>query len=108
MNSRERAITKAEQLGFDPKAYIARLRIFREAVAPGKTALDFTGKLGIDYKRWSNYERGYPIPREAAWLLRARWPGITAEWLWFGDEQGPSRKMLKRLAHAKRRLNNSD
>ena len=49
--------------GFDVEAYRKRLRIMREIVS-GDNQTDFAKRLDIDFKRWSNYERGYgPVPR---------------------------------------------
>jgi hypothetical protein len=71
--------------GFDIEAYRRRLRIMRE-VLTGENQTDFAARLEIDYKRWSNYERGYPVPREVAFLLRRHFPGMSIEWIWFGDK----------------------
>jgi transcriptional regulator with XRE-family HTH domain len=69
--------------GFDVGAYKTRLRLLREIVS-GENQSDFAQRLGIPFKRWSNYERGYPVPRETAFLLMRKFPGISVEWLWFG------------------------
>ena len=34
--------------------------------------------------RWSNYERGYPVPRETAFLIVKAFPGMSVEWIWWG------------------------
>jgi transcriptional regulator with XRE-family HTH domain len=69
--------------GFDVEAYRLRLRLLREIVS-GENQVDFARRLGIPFKRWSNYERGYPVPRETAFLLMKKFPGLSVEWLWFG------------------------
>jgi transcriptional regulator with XRE-family HTH domain len=69
--------------GFDTEAYRNRLRLLREIVS-GENQVDFAKRLGIPFKRWSNYERGYPVPRETAFLLMKKFPGLSVEWLWFG------------------------
>lgn len=69
--------------GFDTTAYQRRLRLLREIIS-GENQQDFAARLGIPFKRWSNYERGYPVPRETAFLLMAKFPGISVEWVWFG------------------------
>jgi transcriptional regulator with XRE-family HTH domain len=69
--------------GFDTNAYKLRLRLLREIVS-GENQADFAQRLGIPFKRWNNYERGYPVPRETAFLLMKRFPGLSVEWLWFG------------------------
>jgi len=70
--------------GFDVEAYRRRLRIMREIIS-GDNQTDFAKRLGIDFKRWSNYERGYPIPREVAFILHDKFPGMSIEWIWFGS-----------------------
>lgn len=69
--------------GFDIDAYKDRLRLLREIVS-GENQVEFAQRLGIPFKRWSNYERGYPVPRETAFLLMQKFPGVSVEWLWFG------------------------
>ncbi len=70
--------------GFDVEAYRRRLRIMREIIS-GDNQTDFAKRLDVDFKRWSNYERGYPIPREVAFILREKFPGMSIEWIWFGS-----------------------
>ena len=66
---------------FDVEAYRRRLRILREITGgDGQTA--FARRLGIAFKRWSNFERGYPLSREVAFLLHQKIPGISIEWIW--------------------------
>lgn len=69
--------------GFNIDAYKQRLRLLREIIA-GANQTEFAERLGIEFKRWSNYERGYPVPRETAFLLMEKFPGISVEWIWFG------------------------
>lgn len=69
---------------FDAEAYRRRLRLLREIAAGGASMMEFSAMLGIKYKRWYHYECGYPLPREAAWLLMEKFPGISVEWIWFG------------------------
>lgn len=69
--------------GFDVAAYKNRLKLLRQIIS-GENQQQFADRLGIDMKRWSNYERGYPVPREVAFLLMEKFPGISIEWVWFG------------------------
>ena len=50
---------------FDVDAYRRRLRILRE-ITGGDDQTAFGRRLGIAFKRWSNFERGYPLSREVA------------------------------------------
>jgi hypothetical protein len=69
--------------GFNVADYQRRLKLLREIIS-GENQQDFAQRLGIPFKRWNNYERGYPVPRETAFILMAKFPGISIEWLWFG------------------------
>jgi hypothetical protein len=69
---------------FDQNAYVRRLQLLREIVS-GENQVDFAERLGIDVKRWNNYERGYPLPREIAFLLRKMFD-VCPGWIWFGLE----------------------
>lgn len=53
----------------------------------GETQEAFAARLGIPFKRWNQYERGYPIPRETAWLIRQKIANNISDWVWFGDEK---------------------
>ena len=87
--------------GFDVDEYRQRLRILREIVS-GDNQSEFAKRLGIDFKRWSNYERGYPVPREIAFLLHKKFPGISIEWIWFGTTKSLSAQYLERIELAKK------
>lgn len=85
--------------GFDVAAYRTRLRLLREIVS-GENQVEFSQRLGIPFKRWSNYERGYPVPRETAFLLMKKFPGISVEWLWFGMTGNLSHFYLEKIKTA--------
>lgn len=87
--------------GFDVDAYRQRLRILREIVS-GDNQSEFARRLGIDFKRWSNYERGYPVPREVAFLLHQKFPGMSIEWIWFGSTQSLSAHYRDRILLAEK------
>jgi transcriptional regulator with XRE-family HTH domain len=69
--------------GFDVAEYQRRLKLLREIIS-GENQQDFAERLGIPFKRWNNYERGYPVPRETGFLIMQKFPGISVEWIWFG------------------------
>lgn len=83
-------------VGFDIAAYQLRLRILREVIS-GENQQDFSERVGIDKKRWNNYERGYPVPREIAFMLMHKFPGISVEWIWFGMTGNLSKYYLDRI-----------
>jgi transcriptional regulator with XRE-family HTH domain len=83
--------------GFDVEAYQRRLRILRQIIS-GENQQDFADRLGIGMMRWNNYERGYPVPREVAFILMKKFPGISVEWIWFGMTGNLSEHYAKRIA----------
>jgi transcriptional regulator with XRE-family HTH domain len=85
-----------EQYGFDVEAYRRRLQLLRQIVS-GENQQDFAARIGVDKKRWNNYEQGYPVPREVAMLLMARIEGFSIEWLWFGKEKNLSDHLLRMI-----------
>lgn len=87
--------------GFDVEAYKKRLRIMREILS-GDNQTEFAKRLGIDFKRWSNYERGYPVPREVAFLLRNKFPGMSIEWIWFGSYDSLSSSYKEKILLAEK------
>ena len=69
---------------WNPGAYVARLKFFREYHGFG-TQTAFASHLGLPSKKWSHYERGYPLPREAAWTLYEKYGcDVSIDWIWFG------------------------
>lgn len=93
----ERTLQKQKPIeGFDIEAYKRRLRILREIVS-GENQQEFAERLGIDMKRWNNYERGYPVPREIAFLLKEKIPGLDPTWLWWGWTGNMADHLLKRI-----------
>lgn len=71
--------------------------MLREIIS-GDNQQQFADRLGIDMKRWSNYERGFPVSREIGFLLMEKFPGISVEWVWFGMTGNLSEHYLKRIA----------
>lgn len=67
----------------DVREYLFRLRVLRRVIAEDNQS-EFADRIGIDMKRWNNYERGYPVPREVAFILLKKFPGLSIEWIWFG------------------------
>jgi len=85
---------------FSKEDYRKRLRLLRLIYNMNQT--QFASFIGIGYKRWSHYERGYPIPREAAWALRKRIPDFSTDWLWFDDTRALSPYFRQRLRDVER------
>jgi transcriptional regulator with XRE-family HTH domain len=85
---------------FDVEGYKKRLQLLRAMYDETQEA--FARRLDIPFKRWNQYERGYPISRETSWLLRQKIANGLAEWIWFGDEDGLSDQFRKRLKAVER------
>ena len=88
---------KVTSKNFVLEDYQRRLRILRQIISD-ENQQDFADRLGIDMKRWNNYERGYPVPREIAFLLMDTFPGISVEWIWFGMTGNLSQHYAKLIA----------
>ncbi len=64
-----------------------RLKALRYMIA-GENQTLFAAKIGIEVKRWNNFERGSPLSKEIAILLVQKIPGLTLDWLFLGKEDG--------------------
>lgn len=49
------------------------------------SSASFARFLGVTATRLNNVENGSPLARDLAMILRQKVPGLTTEWLWFGD-----------------------
>jgi hypothetical protein len=76
-----------------------RLRILREA--EGEDSLGLGRAHGAEgASSNSNYENGYPLPRDPAIVLAREIPGLTTDWLFMGREEGLSFGLRRRLRMA--------
>lgn len=66
----------------------------------GLSGPQFAEELGIEYPRWNNFERGYPLPNPIALELCNRFPGLTLDWLYRGRFEGMSFDLVRRLEEA--------
>lgn len=76
-----------------------RLKALRHMVS-GENQTTFAAKIGIEVKRWNNFERGSPLSKEIAILLVQNIPGLTLDWLFLGKEDGLTRTRQAELADA--------
>lgn len=76
-----------------------RLVNLRLAVA-GESQTAFAQHVGIETKRWNNFERGLPLSKDAALILVRKIPGLTLDWLFLGVEAGLTLKLQRELAEA--------
>jgi len=93
----------ATDLNFDYGAVGARLRLLRTLLGyPTQGA--FATVYAIGYSTWSAYENGKPLPQWAAIHLVQRIPGLTLDWIYFGNESGLSGKLLSKLSEIRSAL----
>ena len=57
----------------------------------------FADFLGISKTRWNNFECGFPLSKDAAFLLVQKVPGLTLDWLYFGKTAGLSMQLSRWL-----------
>ena len=81
------------------EAVSERLMLLRQVVS-GSNQTAFAIRMGIEVKRWNNFERGLPLSKEIAFLLVKKVPGLTLDWLWLGNEGGLPLKLQRELAEA--------
>jgi DNA-binding XRE family transcriptional regulator len=73
-----------------------RLKRLRETMGY-ETQSAFAAFLGISVQRWSNFENGMPISQEIVFLLVRSIPGLSSDWLYFGNPDGLSVSLARRL-----------
>jgi hypothetical protein len=86
----------------DNQGIARRLRTLRYSVTGGDQGAQsrFAIQMKVDPKRWNNYERAYPLPRDMAVHLVRRIPGLTTDWLWLGIEDGLPGRLQRELQEA--------
>ena len=95
-------MSKASPDDLDNVAIARRLRILRHHIAGSEqgSQVRFATRIGIEYRRWNNFERGYPISRDMAVHLTRSIPGLTTDWLFLGREDGLATKLQRELTEA--------
>lgn len=78
-----------------------RLRTLR--ALKGLSGPKFAEWLEIEYPRWNNFERGFPLPAPIALLLCRRFPGLTLDWLYRGRLEGLTLDLADRLGELESR-----
>lgn len=62
-----------------------RIRVLCEAEGFGDNMKAWAAKLHTSYTRLNNVANGKPLGKDLAFHLVQRIPGLTTDWLWFGD-----------------------
>jgi hypothetical protein len=81
------------------EAVAERLRLLRQVVS-GENQTAFAARLGIEVKRWNNFERATPLSKEVAFLIVKKFPNVTLDWLWLGIDGGLPSRFQRELAEA--------
>jgi hypothetical protein len=84
---------------FNLDDYKRRLQVLR-IVTSGSNQQEFADFIDVPVKRWANYERGYPVPREIGFILVEKIKGVSVDWIWFGWDKNLSPEFKKKLADA--------
>lgn len=74
----------------------ARLRHLRLTFF-GDNARAWANFINISYKRWNNFECGYPLSLDAAHHLVRVIPGMTLDYLYYGKIDGLPYELAVRL-----------
>lgn len=74
-----------------------RLALIRTQLHGGISQRAFAAQLGIEYGRYNNWELGYPIPANMIKKIKDITPGITGDYIWWGDTAGLSVETWRRL-----------
>jgi hypothetical protein len=75
---------------------IDRLRRLEKA-CDFDTSVGFCKFIDIEPRRWYNVLNGLPLGKEIAFRLVQRVPGLTTDWLWFGNAGGLTVELARRL-----------
>ena len=75
----------------------ARLAAIRTKLHKIRSQREFAAILGVPYPRYNNWERGLPIPAEEAKRIKDATPGITGDYILWGDEAGLSVETWRKL-----------
>jgi hypothetical protein len=81
------------------QAVAARLQLLRQVVS-GESQTAFAARLGIETKRWNNFERGSPLSKEVAFAIVRKFPNVTLDWLWLGRPDGMPVRFQRELEEA--------
>ena len=81
-----------------PSDSLVAQRITQLRLARGfEEQVDFAKFLGVSKSRLGNVENGAPLGKDLAFKMVQKIPGLTTDWLWFGDPSGLSLQMAQLL-----------
>lgn len=88
------------------EAIAMRLRCLRYSVAEDNQTR-FATQIGIEAKRWNNFERNHPLSKEVALKIVQTFSGVTLDWLFLGREDGLSVQRHRALVAAAEKVTTS-
>ena len=80
-----------------PHDHSERLRLIRERLHKIPSQRKFAAILGVEYQTYNNWERGLPIPAEQVKKIMDITPGITGDYILWGNEGGLTVDVLRKL-----------
>ena len=88
--------------GLDNADIARRLRILRHHVAGSGhgSQMTFASRMGIEHRRWNNFERAFPMPRDMAIHLVKAIHGLTLDWIYLGRKDGLPMRLQRELEEA--------
>lgn len=76
-----------------------RLKCLRYAIAKNNQTA-FAIQLGIDPKRWNNFETRSPLSKDVALKIVQKWPDLSLDWLFLGRDGHLTVKRQRELIEA--------
>lgn len=62
-----------------------------------RSQISFARFLGVGYTAWNNFERGFPLSKSVEDKLTGATPGLSVDWLRYGDRRTLSFDLGRRL-----------
>ena len=81
------------------EAVAERLRLLRILVS-GDSQTAFARLVGLDVKRWNNFERGLPLSKDAAFKIVRAFPNFTLDWVYRGKIEGLPVRLQREIEEA--------
>lgn len=84
------------------EAVAERLQLLRKLVSGDGSGSQtaFARLLGIEVKRWNNFERGHPLSKDAAFKIVRAFPNFTLDWVYRGKTDGLPMRLQRELEDA--------
>ncbi len=74
-----------------------RCRVLTQLYAGGNSRV-FAEKLGIGYKSWNGIENSGALSKDVARRIWRKWPQVSLDWLWRGQDQSLPQAKIDELA----------